>query len=80
LALTASGRITKENTSMATFLERKDSKQEDQMIAELKRWWTRHPNASMLELEAMARDLGLRGTRRFPFSLLGKRERPAARA
>jgi hypothetical protein len=65
---------------MATFLERKTNKQEDQMIAQLKRWWARNPNASMLELEAMARDLGLRGERRFPFSLLTKRDRPVARA
>jgi hypothetical protein len=64
---------------MAQFIERKPSKQDDQMIAELKRWWARHPSASMLELEAVAKDLGLRGTRRFPFSLV-KRERPAVRA
>jgi hypothetical protein len=38
--------------------------------------------ATFLErkLEAMARDLGLRGERRFSLSLFGKRERPAARA
>ena len=50
---------------MAQFFERKPNKQEDQVMTELKRWWARNPSASMLELEAIAKDLGLRGVRRF---------------
>jgi hypothetical protein len=62
---------------MAQFFERKPNKQEDQVMTELKRWWARNPSASMLELEAIAKDLGLRGVRRFPFAI--KRDRPAVR-
>jgi hypothetical protein len=59
---------------MATIFERKTNKNDDQIMAELKRWWARNPRASLLELEAVARDLGHRGRPRF--SLTGKRERP----
>jgi hypothetical protein len=70
---------TKEYILMAQFFERKNSKQEDQQLAELRRWWSRNPNASMLQLEAVARDLGMRGARRFNFGLSLKRERPGVR-
>ncbi len=62
-------------STMATIFDRKTNKNEDQIMAELKRWWARNPNASLLELEAVARDLGHRNRPRF--SLIGKRARPA---
>jgi hypothetical protein len=63
---------------MATIFDRKNNKHDDQIMAELKRWWARNPGASMLELEAFARDLGQRGRPRLSLSL--KRERPVVRA
>ena len=63
---------------MGTIFDRKTNKQDDQTLAELKRWWMRNPSASMLDLEAIAKDLGQRGNRRYSVSV--KRDRPAIRA
>lgn len=63
---------------MGTMIERKTNKNDEQTLAELKRWWLRNPGASMLDLEAMAKDLSQRGSRRF--SVSPKRERPVVRA
>jgi hypothetical protein len=63
---------------MGTIFDRKTNKQDDQTLAELKRWWMRNPGASLLDLEAVAKDLGQRSNRRYPISV--KRERPSIRA
>lgn len=63
---------------MGTIFDRKTNKQDDQTLAELKRWWMRNPGASLLDLEAVAKDLGQRSNRRYPIAI--KRERPSIRA